>query len=170
MAMMLIPSRPSAENVRPAIPGIPCMFSPTTATTAMRELEETCSTVCSAISGAKASRRASTVRFSSEEEITKQMSFCEEDCETKSTLVRSAAVAANDLASTSGSPTIPGPPTVMSVTPRIAVSALTPPLELPRAVIFVPGFSGAKLLRIHTGTPAAVTGRSVLGCSTLAPK
>ena len=35
---------------------------------------------------------------------------------------------------------------------------------------FVPGFSGAKLLRIHTGTPAAVTGRSVLGCSTLAPK
>ena len=66
---------------------------------------------------------------------------------------------------------MPGPPTVISVTLRMAVRALTPPpLELPRAVIFVPGFSGEKLLRIHTGTPAAVTGRSVLGCSTLAPK
>src|SRR5260370_5035624 len=34
MAMMLTPSRPSALKVRPPTPGIPRMFSPTTATIA----------------------------------------------------------------------------------------------------------------------------------------
>jgi len=57
------------------------------------------------------------------------------------------------------------------VTSLMAVRAFTPPPdESPFAVIFVPGFSGLKLLRIQTGTPAAVTGRSVFGCRTLAPK
>jgi hypothetical protein len=59
----------------------------------------------------------------------------------------------------------------MSATSRIAVSAFTPPPMLrPCWVIFVPGFSGAKLLRIETGMPAGITGRNVLGCNTRAPK
>ena len=89
------------------------------------------------------------MRFSSGRSITKQMSFCEEDCVTNRTFARVADVAANDLARTSVRPTIPGPPTVTSVTSRMAVRAFTPlRVDFPDAEIFVPGFSGSKLLRI----------------------
>ena len=112
-----------------------------------------------------------TVRFSSSEEITKQISFCDEDCETKSTLARNAGGGrkrsrqhvgeAHDAGSAHGDHG-----DVADRGERLHAAVL----DLPRAVIWVPGFSGAKLLRIHTGTPAAVTGRRVLGCSTFAPK
>jgi len=76
-----------------------------------------------------------------------------------------------DEAKKAGKPTIPGPPTLISVTSRMAVSAFTPPPMLrPSGVIFVPGRSGAKLLRIHTGIAACTTGFSVFGCRTFAPK
>jgi len=44
MAMMLTPSRPSVLKVRPAIPGVPRMFSPTAATIAMLGSTVMCST------------------------------------------------------------------------------------------------------------------------------
>ena len=73
----------------------------------------------------------------------KQMSFCEDDCEISSTFACSSAVVENVRPTTSGTPTIPGPPTVMSATSRIAVSALTPPpLLRPCGVIFVPDALG----------------------------
>ena len=101
----------------------------------------------------------------------KQISFCEEDCEIRRTLARTSAVVENVRPSTSGNPTIPGPPTLINVTSRMAVSAFTPPPMLrPSGVIFVPGRSHAKLFRIHTGMAACTTGFSVFGCSTLAPK
>src|SRR6266536_1258164 len=99
------------------------------------------------------------------------MSFCEDDCEMSRMLARTLAVAANVLAITSGTPTIPGPPTVIRFASFMAVIALTPlPLGCPDQVIFVHCRSGAKLLQILTGIRALVTGRSVFGCSTLAPK
>ena len=55
------------------------------------------------------------------------MSFCEDDCEISSTLACTSAVVEKVRPTTSGTPTIPGPPTVMSATSRIAVSAFTPP-------------------------------------------
>src|SRR5215472_10044857 len=57
----------------------------------------------------------------------KQMSFCEEDCEISSTSARSSAVVEKVRPTTSVTPTIPGPPTLISATSRIAVNALTPP-------------------------------------------
>ena len=69
------------------------------------------------------------MRFASEEETIKQISFCEEDCEISSTLARTLAVVENVRPTTSGRPTIPGPPTAISETSRMAVSAFTPPLE-----------------------------------------
>ena len=87
------------------------------------------------------------------------------------TLARTSAVVENVRPTTSGKPTIPGPPTLINVTSRIAVNAFTPPPMLrPSGVIFVPGFSGVKLLRIHTGIAACTTGFNVFGCSTFAPK
>jgi len=116
-------------------------------------------------------RSASTVRCASAVETIKQISFCEDDCEINKTFARTSAVVENVLPKTSGNPTIPGPPTLMSVTSRMAVSALTPPPMLrPSGVIFVPSRSGEKLLRIHTGIAACTTGFSVFGCSTFAPK
>ena len=59
---------------------------------------------------------------------------------------------------TSGRPTIPGPPSAISETSLIAVSAFAPPpLLRPCGVIFVPAFSGAKLLRIQTGISCGIT-------------
>src|SRR5271154_4681576 len=46
---------------------------------------------------------------------------------------------------------------------------LRPPLHRPVAVIFVPGRSGAKELRIKRGMPRCMMGRSVFGCKTLTP-
>src|SRR2546421_4181764 len=51
----------------------------------------------------------------------KQMSFCEEDCEIRRTLARTSAVVENVRPTTSGNPTIPGPPTLINVTSRMAV-------------------------------------------------
>ena len=88
-----------------------------------------------------------------------------------STLARARAAAVKVLAATPGTPTMPRPPTVMSETSLMAVIALTPrAVGWPVAVIFVPGSSGAKLLRIQTGMPLSATGLSVFGCSTFAPK
>src|SRR5437016_3777544 len=102
-----------------------------------------CSTFSWAKSWANSRRKASTVRLATEDETTRQMSFWEDDCEISSTLARTAAVVAKVRPSTSGTPTIPGPPTVISATSLIAVSALTPPLfGGPAGVIFVPGRSG----------------------------
>src|SRR5580698_10938846 len=101
----------------------------------------------------------------------KQITFCDEDCEISTTFARTLEVVENVWPTTSGRPTIPGPPTAMSETSRMAVSAFTPALELrPCGVILVPGCSGWNVLRIQTGIPDCVTARSVLGCSTLAPK
>ena len=44
MAIMLMPLRPSALKVRPAMPGVPRIMSPTTATMAISELAVMCST------------------------------------------------------------------------------------------------------------------------------
>ncbi len=101
----------------------------------------------------------------------KQISFCEEDCEISSTFARNSAVVENVRPTTSGTPTIPGPPTLISATSRIAVNAFTPPPMLrPCREIFVPVCIGVKLLRIQTGIPAGITARNVFGCSTFAPK
>jgi len=55
---------------------------------------------------------------------------------------------------TSGTPNIPGPPTVINATSPIAVSAFTPqPFGEPVRVIFVPGRSGANVLHIQMGVP-----------------
>src|SRR5271155_2279672 len=145
MAMMFTPSRPSALNVLPATPGVPCMFSPTTATTAIFGSTVMCSTFSCATSWTNSLRNASTVRFASEEATMKQISFCEEDCEINKTFARAFDVVEKVRPTTSGTPTIPGPPTVISVTSFTAVSALTPPpLLLPCGVILVPVRSGSK--------------------------
>src|SRR5277367_1447796 len=171
MAIIFIFSRPSTLKVRPAMPTVPRIFSPTTATMAMLGSRVICSTFWCIRSWANCWRSASTVRLASEEKTMKQISFCEEDCEISRTFARTLAVVENVRPTTSGRPTIPGPPTAMSETSRMAVSALTPALEAwPCGVIFVPGCSGSKVLRIQTGMPDSVTARSVLGCSTLAPK
>ena len=41
----------------------------------------------------------------------KQMSFCEDDCEISSTFACTSAVVENVRPTTSGTPTMPGPPT-----------------------------------------------------------
>ena len=69
------------------------------------------------------------MRLASEEKTMKQISFCEEDCEISRTFARTLAVVENVRPTTSGRPTIPGPPTAMSETSRMAVSAFTPALE-----------------------------------------
>ena len=57
----------------------------------------------------------------------KQISFCDDDCEISKMLACTSAVVENVRPTTSGTPTIPGPPTVISATSRMAVSAFTPP-------------------------------------------
>src|SRR6202041_1408455 len=110
------------------------------------------------------SRHASTVRLASAEATIKQISFCEDDCEISRTLARTFAVVENVRPTTSGRPTIPGPPSAMRDASLIAVSAFAPPpLLRPCGVIFVPGFSGAKLLRIQTGISRGITARRVFG-------
>ena len=88
MAMIFTFSRPSALKVRPATPGVPRIFSPTTATIAMSGSSVMCSTFSCVRSCANGWRSASTVRFASEDKTIKQISFCEEDCEIKSTFAR----------------------------------------------------------------------------------
>ena len=110
------------------------------------------------------------VRSASEEETLKQMSFCEEDCEIIRTLARTSAIVEKVRPTTSVSPTMPGPPRLISVTSRMAVRAFTPVFAPPLGVILVPRFSGVKLLRIQTGIAESTTGFSVFGCNTFAPK
>ena len=67
-------------------------------------------------------------------------------------MARTLAVVENVRPTTSGKPTIAGPPRAIRETSPIAVIAFTPPALLrPLAVILVPASSGAKLLRIQTG-------------------
>jgi hypothetical protein len=68
--------------------------------------------------------------------FTRSNSFCEDDCEISSTFARISAVVENVRPTTSGNPTIPGPPTLISVTSRIAVSAFTPPPMMRPSVVF----------------------------------
>ena len=61
------------------------------------------------------------------------------------TFAGTAAVVAKVRPKTSGTPTIPAPPTVISATSLIAVSPFTPPsVKGPLGVIRVPGRSGGK--------------------------
>src|SRR5579863_1575903 len=94
IAMTFTFSRPSALNVRPTIPDIPRMFWPTTVTTATAGSRVMCSTFSWARSCANSRRRASTVYLAREDETTRQMLFCEDDCEISSTSARTAAVVA----------------------------------------------------------------------------
>src|SRR2546425_13229397 len=106
-----------------------------------------CSTFSWARSWANSRRRASTVLLATEDETTRQMSFWEDDCEISSTLARTAAVVAKVRPNTSGTPTIPEPPTVNNATSLFTQHALTAPLfEEPVAVIFVPDRSGGDVL------------------------
>src|SRR5882672_5235383 len=171
MAIILIPSLPIVLKTRPAMPGVPAMFSPTAATTATFRLTVTCSSSWWWTSSYNASRSAFSVRTASAACTTKQMLSCEDDCEIITMFARTEAVATNMRAEMSGTPMIPGPATVISATSRVAVTAFTHCAE-GRAVcvILVPGLCGSKLLRIHTGMPLSITGRSVIGWSTFAPK
>lgn len=85
-----------------------------------------CSTPSSVSSEANSRRNPSTARPAIEEETTRQMRFCEDDCEMRSTSARMAEVVLNIRPNTSGTPTNPGPPTVINVRLPIAVSALPP--------------------------------------------
>ena len=153
IAMMFTFSRPRAANVRPTV-AEPRMFLPTTVTIATVGSSVMCSTFSWARSCANSRRRASSVRSATAEETTRQMSFCEDDCEISRTLARTAAVVAKVRPKTSGTPTIPGPPTEMNATSLIAVSPFTPPsVKGPVGVIRVPGRSGENVLRIHSGMP-----------------
>jgi hypothetical protein len=58
----------------------------------------------------------------------KQMSLPDDDWEMSRTLVPAFAAAAKVFAATPGKPTMPRPPTVISVTLVMAVIALTPRL------------------------------------------
>ena len=74
-------------------------------------------------------------------------------------------------AAMSGTPMMPGPATAIMATSRVAVTAFTPcGAGRTVCVILVPACCGWKLLRIHTGIALSITGRSVIGCSTFAPK
>src|SRR5579871_5154109 len=98
------------------------------------------------------------------EGTTRQISFCEDDWEISNTSARISRVVADVLPRTSGTPAIAGPPTVINAASVTAVSAVTPLLPLePAGVILVPGFSGAKVLRIQRGIPLCASGRKVLG-------
>src|SRR5580658_10329425 len=77
-------SRPSAIKVRSTI-SEPRMFLPTKVTIAMDWSSVMCSTFSWARSCANSRRKASAVRSATEEETTRRMSFCEEDCESSRT-------------------------------------------------------------------------------------
>ena len=125
MAIIFTFSRPSAPNIRPTIPDVPRMFWPTTVTSATVGSRLMCSTFSCARSGANSRRSASTVRLATEAETTRQMSFCDDDCEISSTSARSDVVVSNVRPRTCGTLAIPGPPTVIRATSLIAVSAMT---------------------------------------------
>ena len=86
------------------------------------------------------------------------------------TEIPSAAVVSNTRAAKPGTPLIPAPCTVTSPRPASDVVAFTTVSRGVRAVIVVPGSSGAKVLRIRTGIPASTAGRTVRGWMTFAPK
>src|SRR6267142_5279524 len=101
----------------------------------------------------------------------KEMLYSEEPCAMAIILIPSLPSVLKTRAAMSGTPMMPGPATVISATSRVAVTAFTHCAE-GRAVcvILVPGLCGSKLLRIHTGMPLSITGCSVIGWSTFAPK
>ena len=95
------------------------------------------------------------------------MPFCEG--EISSTSAPMALVVANVRLKTSGAPLALA--IVIIATSLMEVSAFTPSRHGgPDRVIFVPGCSGANVLRIQTGIPRCVTARRVFRCRTLAPK
>src|SRR5215510_1843005 len=152
MAITLTPDSPSAAKTLPAIPGVPCIRSPTTATTAIESYADTSSMWLSIKSNSSVERSDFTTRETSDELITKQMLFSDEACEIIRTLARYEATAARAFAAMPGMPCMPMPLTVIRLTWRIEVTALTPRADgWPSTLMRVPGFSWLKLLRMRIG-------------------
>src|ERR1041384_6836235 len=81
MAMTLTLDAPSAAKTLPAMPGVPFMRSPTTATMAMESSAEMSSMWPRSKSNSSEERKALTTRAASDELTTKQMLFSDDACE-----------------------------------------------------------------------------------------
>src|SRR5580658_362966 len=94
----------------------------------------------------------------------------EDDCGTRRTSAGTAAAVVRVRRNTSGAPKALEARMVIIATSLVAVSAFIPsPLDEPVAVIFVPGRSGANVLRIVSGMPRCIKARKVFGCRTSRP-
>ena len=102
----------SAENTRAAIPGVPAMPSPTTATTAIPGRAVTSSTRPVAISCSNARRTASTARGASSSASVKPIELSDEAWKIVETDRRYASTAANVRAAMPWTPAMPRPATV----------------------------------------------------------
>jgi len=70
-----------------------------------------------------------------------------------------------------GTPIMPRPATVIRCTSGMIVIALAVNgVASGSGRISVPGWAGLNVLRTRMGIPRSMTGRIVLGCTTLAPK
>ena len=170
MATTLIPPAASAEKTPAAMPGVPCMPSPTTAIVAMPVPTSTPSISPRPISPRNSRSRPSRASAASGSGTLKQIECSEEACEIRETEIRRACSAAKVRAAMPGTPSMPLPVTVSSAWPPAAVSALTGFRPAPtRSETSVPAESGSAKGRTYTGMRRPATGMSARGCSTLAP-
>src|SRR5450830_974747 len=163
-------ARATAAKTFAAIPGVPRIPSPTAAMTAMGARAFTESIAPVRRSQRNSCSSAATVRARSPSGITSAM-FCSEDaCENMTTETPSRAVAENTRAAMPGMPVIPRPSRERRHIPGTAVTARMPFVPSPLDAIVVPRISGRKELRMTSGIPSAIAGRTAGKCRTFAPK
>ena len=116
------PASASEPKNRAAIPGVPFIPSPTTATMAARGVVAM-SVMTLAVPNSLRRRRVA--RSASGCDMTRETLAMDELCETMSTAIPAPASTANTLATTSDVPIMEAPPTVSAVSLRTTVTALT---------------------------------------------
>ena len=144
MATTLIPPAASAEKTPAAMPGVPCMPSPTTAIVAMlgAHLDAVDLAPRDLAAELALERRRARPRRSGSGTL-KQIECSEEACEIRETEIRRPCSAAKVRAAMPGTPSMPLPVTVRSAWPPAAVSAFTGFRPAPtRSETSVPGEVG----------------------------
>ena len=170
IATTLIPAAARAEKTPAAIPGVPCIPRPTTATVAMPGLASTPSISPRAISSRNSRVRLSRASSATGSGTLKQIECSDDAWLMSETEICRACSAAKVRAAMPGTPSMPLPVTVISAWPAAAVSAFTGLRPAPtRSETSVPGASGSAKGRTKTGIRRPATGISARGWSTLAP-
>ncbi len=151
-------------------PGMPAMPSPTTARMAISPVTPMLCTCPWASSWAKARSNTAVARATWPAGMAQQMECSELACEIRMTDMSSSRSAPNSRCAVPGTPIMPAPSRLSSATFSMLVMPLTGWLLCGLAQINVPGFSGAKVLRIQIGMSRPIAGAMVWGWITLAPK